>query len=49
MLFSLIPLLSKAALNMKRTSRIWPHDFNCVTPMNWFNTDLNGKTFVLFF
>lgn len=34
---------------MKRTRRIWPKDFNCVTLMNWFNTALNGKFFVLIF
>lgn len=43
------PFALKSSTYMKRTSRVWPQDFNCVTPMNWFNTDLNGKLFVLMF
>lgn len=43
------PFALKSTAYMKRTRRIWPKDFNRVTAMNWFNTDLNGKLFVLIF
>lgn len=42
------PFALKSSTYTKRTSRIWPQHFNHVIPMNWFNTDLNGKIFVLF-
>lgn len=43
------PFALKSTAYMKRTRRIRPKDFNCVTLMNWFNTDLDWKLFVLIF